>query len=131
MVPGVSRSGATIMGALMMGVERKAATEFSFFLAIPTMVGATAYSIYKNHAELRFDDAGLIAIGFSVAFVSATLVVRTAVAFIVRPGFEAFAWYGIIVGTTLLTLLPARARPGTRARDGGCRRDTSKRENCK
>src|SRR3546814_16028681 len=101
MVPGVSRSGATIMGALMMGVERKAATEFSFFLAIPTMVGATAYSIYKNHAEPSFDDARLITIGFSVAFVAALLVVRTAVAFIGRNGFAPFGWFSLIFRETL------------------------------
>lgn len=107
MIPGVSRSGATIMGALMMGVERKAAAEFSFFLAIPTMAGATAYSIYKNYAVLSFDDAGLIALGFAVAFLSAMLVVRTAVAFIGRHGFAPFAWYRIVVGTAMLILLVA------------------------
>lgn len=105
MIPGVSRSGATIMGALVMGVERKAAAEFSFFLAIPTMAGATAYSIYKNRAELSFDDFGLIGIGFAVAFVSAMLVVRTAVAFIGRHGFAPFAWYRIVVGAVMLALL--------------------------
>jgi len=105
MIPGVSRSGATIMGALMMGVERKTAAEFSFFLAIPTMAGATAYSIYKNYADLSFDDVGLIATGFTVAFVSAMLVVRTAVAFIGRHGFAPFAWYRIVVGTVMLALL--------------------------
>ena len=67
--PGVSRSGATIMGALLMRVDRKAATEFSFFLAIPTMLGATVYDLYKNRADLSVDDLHLIGVGFAVAFV--------------------------------------------------------------
>lgn len=108
MIPGVSRSGATIMGALLMGVDRKAAAEFSFFLAIPTMLGATVYSLYKNWADLSFDNAGLIALGFVAAFIAALLVVRAAITFIVRHGFTPFAWYRIVFGGVMLALLLAR-----------------------
>jgi undecaprenyl-diphosphatase len=105
MIPGVSRSGATIMGAMLVGVDRKAAAEFSFFLAIPTMLGATVYSIYKNRADLTFDNAGLIALGFVAAFLTALVVVKGAIAFISRHGFAPFAWYRIGFGTIMLVLL--------------------------
>jgi undecaprenyl-diphosphatase len=105
MIPGVSRSGATIMGALLMGVDRKAAAEFSFFLAIPTMLGATAFSAFKNRAELSLDNVGLIAIGFGAAFLAALVVVRAAIAFIGRHGFAPFAWYRIAFGGIMLVLL--------------------------
>lgn len=108
MIPGVSRSGATIMGALMLGVERKTATEFSFFLAIPTMLGATVYSIYKNWSVLSFDGAVLIAIGFAAAFLSALFIVKAAIGFIGRHGFTPFAWYRIIIGSLMLALLLCR-----------------------
>ncbi|MBR9972154.1 undecaprenyl-diphosphate phosphatase [Magnetospirillum sp. J10] len=108
MVPGVSRSGATIMGALLVGVDRKAAAEFSFFLAIPTMLGATVYSLYKNWADLSFDNAGLIAIGFVAAFIAALLVVRTAIGLIIRHGFAPFAWYRIAFGGVMLAVLLSR-----------------------
>lgn len=108
MIPGVSRSGATIMGSLMMGVERRAAAEFSFFLAIPTMMGATAYSLYKNWSALSFDNGALIAAGFAAAFLSALLVVRAAIAFIGRHGFAPFAWYRIVFGSVMLVLLLAK-----------------------
>lgn len=105
MVPGVSRSGATIMGALLAGVERKTAAEFSFFLAIPTMFAATAYSLYKNRADLDFGNGGLIAVGFVAAFLTALVVVKAAVGFVGRHGFAPFAWYRIVVGTAMLALL--------------------------
>lgn len=105
MIPGVSRSGATIMGALLLGVERRAATEFSFFLAIPTMAGATAYDIYKNYSSLSPDNALLIAVGFVSAFIAALLIVRTVIAFISTHGFIPFAYYRIILGTIMLSLL--------------------------
>ncbi|MFA7439485.1 MAG: undecaprenyl-diphosphate phosphatase [Sphingomonadaceae bacterium] len=105
MVPGVSRSGATIMGALLMGVDRRTATEFSFFLAIPTMFGATVYALYKEWENLSFDDAGLIATGFGVAFLAALMVVRGAVAFISRHGFAPFAWYRIALGAIAIVWL--------------------------
>lgn len=107
MIPGVSRSGATIMGALLLGVDRRAATEFSFFLAIPTMTAATVYDIYKNWQTLSLDNAGLVAIGFVSAFLAAMLVVRTAIAFISRHGFVPFAWYRIAVGGAMLAVLLA------------------------
>ncbi|HSV29533.1 MAG TPA: undecaprenyl-diphosphate phosphatase [Candidatus Omnitrophota bacterium] len=108
MIPGVSRSGATIMGALMVGVERRAAAEFSFFLAIPTMMGATAYSLYKNWADLSFDNLGLIAAGFAAAFLAALVVVKAAIAFIGRHGFAPFAWYRIGFGGLMLVVLLTR-----------------------
>jgi len=105
MIPGVSRAGATIMGALMLRVDRPAATEFSFFLAIPTMLGATVYDLYKNRAILSFDGAVLIAIGFVVAFIAAMFVVRRLVEFVSRHGFGVFAWYRIVVGAIALVAL--------------------------
>lgn len=98
LVPGVSRSGATIIGSLLMGVERRAAAEFSFFVAIPTMVGAAAYDLYKNRDVLTLDGIGLIAVGFVAAFLSALLVVRWLVDFVGRRGFAPFAWYRIALG---------------------------------
>jgi undecaprenyl-diphosphatase len=109
MIPGVSRAGATIMGALMMRVDRPAATEFSFFLAIPTMFGATVYDLYKNRAILSFDGAVLILIGFVVAFIAALFVVRRLVDFVSRHGFGVFAWYRIVVGTIALLALALTA----------------------
>ncbi len=105
MIPGVSRAGATIMGALMLRVDRPAATEFSFFLAIPTMLGATVYDLYKNRAILTTDGALLIAVGFVVAFIAALFVVRRLVNFVSRHGFGVFAWYRIIVGAIALIAL--------------------------
>ncbi len=102
MVPGVSRSGATIMGALSLGVERKTAAEFSFFLAIPTMLGATVLELVKNRALLNAGEVHDIAIGFVVAFVVAIVVVRAFVALISRHGFAPFAWYRIVAGTVAL-----------------------------
>ena len=104
-IPGTSRSGATIMGALLLRVERKTATEFSFFLAIPTMLGATVYDLYKNWAVLDMSGGAVIAIGFISAFIAALLVVRSVIAFITRHGFVPFAWYRIVLGTLLLLWL--------------------------
>lgn len=109
MIPGVSRSGATIMGALMLKVERKTAAEFSFFLAIPTMLAATSYSLYKNRDALsEVENIATIGIGFTVAFITALVVVKAAIGFIVRHGFIPFAWYRIALGTTMLALLALR-----------------------
>jgi undecaprenyl-diphosphatase len=108
MIPGVSRAGATIMGALLLRVERRTATEFSFFLAIPTMFGATVYDLYKNRGELSADDLTVIAIGSVVAFLSALVVVRVLIGFISRHGFTPFAWYRLLVGALMLGLLIAR-----------------------
>lgn len=107
MIPGTSRSGATIMGALLLKVERRAATEFSFFLAIPTMLGATVYDLYKNRALLDWSALEIIAIGFVAAFVSALLIVRGVIAFISRHGFAPFAYYRIALGSLMLVLLLA------------------------
>ena len=108
MIPGVSRSGATIMGALLLGVERRTAAEFSFFLAIPTMFAATVYDLYKNRATLTFDNSLIIVVGFVLAFVSALFVVRTFIGFVGRHGFVPFAVYRIVVGAVMLGLLLAR-----------------------
>ncbi|NWH08139.1 MAG: undecaprenyl-diphosphate phosphatase [Alphaproteobacteria bacterium] len=107
MIPGVSRSGATIIGALLMGVERKAAAEFSFFLALPTMAGAFAYDAYKNWDVLTMDSAGLIAIGLLAAFAAAYVVVRVVLDFIGRHGFMPFAYYRIALGSAILAVLYA------------------------
>lgn len=108
MLPGVSRSGATIMGGLMMGVERKTAAEFSFFLAVPTMMAATVYALWKDRELLSADDLGMIGIGFFTAFVVAVLVVRAFVAVVGKYGFAPFAWYRIIVGVAALVWLSMR-----------------------
>lgn len=105
MIPGVSRSGATIMGSLLVGVDRRAAAEYSFFLAIPTMLGATVYSLYKNWAELSFANFEVIAVGFVCAFLAAMVVVKAAIAFIGRHGFAPFAWYRIGFGSLMLAWL--------------------------
>ncbi|GAA0331475.1 undecaprenyl-diphosphate phosphatase [Sphingomonas oligophenolica] len=108
MIPGVSRSGATILGALTLGVERRTAAEFSFFLAIPTMLGASVLELVKHHDTLATaQGVGIseIAIGFVVAFIVALLVVRWFVGIVGRRGFGPFAWYRIIVGTAALVWL--------------------------
>lgn len=104
MIPGVSRSGATIMGALMLKVERKAAAEFSFFLAVPTMLAATVYDLYKNHANITSEGASLIAVGFIAAFITALLVVRWVLRFVQTHGYGVFAWYRIVLGAFILAL---------------------------
>jgi undecaprenyl-diphosphatase len=98
MIPGVSRSGATIVGAMLLGVGKRTAAEFSFYLAMPTMAGAFAYDLYKSYGDL--DQAALqsIAIGFVVAFVAAVVVVRQLLDFVSRHGFAPFAWWRIFVG---------------------------------
>jgi undecaprenyl-diphosphatase len=98
MVPGVSRSGATIVGALLLGADKRSATEFSFYLAMPTMTGAFAYDLYKSRDLLAVDDLGSIALGFVVAFIAGALVVRYLLDFVSRHGFAPFAWWRIIVG---------------------------------
>ena len=108
MVPGVSRSGATIMGALIMGLERRTAAEFSFFLAVPTMLAATVYALWKDRALLAADDLSAIAIGLAVSFVVALVVVKAFVAIVSRYGFAPFAWYRIVVGSAAFLWLLAR-----------------------
>lgn len=109
MIPGVSRSGATIMGALAMGIERRTAAEFSFFLAIPTMLGATALELWTARAELIAGTGPVgwseIAVGFAVSFVVALAVIRAFVAYVSKAGFAPFAWYRIAAGILALVLL--------------------------
>ncbi|NYZ16763.1 undecaprenyl-diphosphate phosphatase [Azospirillum sp. RWY-5-1] len=105
LVPGVSRSGATILGSLLMGVDRRTAAEFSFFLAIPTMLGATVYDLYKNWSVMNLDAGALIAVGFVCAFVAALIVVKTLLDFVSRYGFTPFGWYRIAVGVVMLAVL--------------------------
>ncbi|HRO10705.1 undecaprenyl-diphosphate phosphatase [Amaricoccus sp.] len=105
LVPGVSRSGATIVGALLLGASKRAAAEFSFFLSMPTMVGAFTYDLYKNRDVLSPDDALLIAIGFVCAFVAAVLVVRGLLDFVSRRGYAVFGWWRIVVGGAALLAL--------------------------
>jgi undecaprenyl-diphosphatase len=106
MIPGTSRSGATIIGGLFFGLSRRAATEFSFFLAIPTMFAATSYDVYKHRDLFSVDDLDLFAVGGIVSFFSAFLAVRGLLRFISRHDFSVFAWYRIAFG--LLVLLSAR-----------------------
>jgi undecaprenyl-diphosphatase len=112
MIPGVSRSGATIMGALAMGVCRKTAAEFSFFLAVPTMIGASTLELIDSSAAAPAGAAsigwGEIAVGFAVSFVVALVVIRAFVHYISRHGFAPFAWYRIVVGGAALLWLGMR-----------------------
>jgi undecaprenyl-diphosphatase len=105
LVPGVSRSGATVAGALLLGSDKRSAAEFSFFLAMPTMAGAFTYDLVKNYDRLSFDDAGLIAVGFIAALITAVIVVRKVLDFVTRHGFAPFAWWRIAVGLVGLVLL--------------------------
>ncbi|WP_395449023.1 undecaprenyl-diphosphate phosphatase [Aminobacter sp. UC22_36] len=98
MIPGTSRSGATIVGSLLMGVEKRAAAEFSFFLAMPTMVGAFAYDLYKNRDILSAADLPVIGIGFIAAFVTALFVVRHLLDYVSRNGYALFGWWRLLVG---------------------------------
>lgn len=109
MIPGVSRSGATIMGALVLGAGRRPATEFSFFLSIPTMLGATVYDLYKNRDSLSESGMLVIAVGFVAAFFAGMVVVRWLVDFVSRRGFIPFAIYRIVLGLAMLAVLVLRA----------------------
>ena len=108
MIPGVSRSGATIIGAMAMGVDRKTAAEFSFFLAVPTLAGATALQLYKHGAAMEPGMTGWILLGSAVSFVVAVVVVKAFVAIIQKYGFAPFAWYRIVAGVAALVWLGAR-----------------------
>lgn len=105
MVPGVSRSGATIMGALSVGVERRAAAEFSFFLAIPTMFAAAAYDLFKARHEMNAEGMDLIAVGFVVSFFVALVVVRWLLRFVQTHSFAAFAYYRMALGVAILLVM--------------------------
>ena len=102
MVPGTSRSGATIIGGMLMGLSRKAATDFSFYLAIPTLIGAGAYSLFKERALLSWADVPMFGVGLLASFVSAWLCVRWLLRFIATHSFTGFAWYRIVFGLVVL-----------------------------
>jgi undecaprenyl-diphosphatase len=105
MVPGVSRSGATILGAMLMGADKRTAAEFSFFLAMPTMAGAFAFDLYKNLSDIDIATVKGIALGFATAFVAGVIVVRFLLDFVSRHGFAPFAWWRIAVGGAGLAAL--------------------------
>jgi undecaprenyl-diphosphatase len=108
MIPGVSRSGATILGAMSFGVDRKTAAEFSFFLAVPTLTGATALQLFKHWDQIPTDQFAWIGLGSLVSFVVAVVVVKAFIAIITRYGIAPFAWYRIIAGAVALVWLSAR-----------------------
>jgi undecaprenyl-diphosphatase len=99
MIPGVSRSGATIVSAMLLGSDKRAAADFSFFLAIPTMGGAFAYDLLKNYGQMTSSRTLLVAVGFAVSFVTAWIVVKSLLDYVTRHGFALFAWWRVIVGT--------------------------------
>jgi undecaprenyl-diphosphatase len=99
MIPGVSRSGATIVSAMLLGADKRSAAEFSFFLAIPTMVGAFAYDLLKNYQLMTIDNTLLVVIGFVTSFVAGWIVVRSLLNYVTRHGFALFAWWRVIVGS--------------------------------
>lgn len=105
MIPGVSRSGATILGAMAMGVDRKTAAEFSFFLALPTLTGATILQLFKHRTEITADSLSLIAVGFTVSFIVALVVIKLFLNVVTRFGFGPFAWYRIVAGSAALVWL--------------------------
>lgn len=102
MIPGTSRSGATIIGGMLLGLSRKAATDFSFYLAIPTLIGAGVYSLYKERALLSMDDLPMFAVGLVVSFISAWICVRWLLRYIASHSFVPFAWYRIAFGLVVL-----------------------------
>lgn len=108
LVPGVSRSGATILGGEMLGVERKAGAAFTFYLAVPTMLGASVFELYKKHDALTSANLWIIAIGFVVSFIVAYVVVKTFIGFIGRYGLKPFGWYRIAAGIALIAVVLAR-----------------------
>ena len=135
MIPGTSRSGATIVGALLMGADKRSAAEFSFFLAMPTMAGAFAYDLYANRNVLTADDAVIIGVGFVTSFIVAVFVVRGLLDYVSRHGFALFGWWRIVVGSAGLEGPVDRAgegfghvahidrlKPGPAAADQGQRR---------
>lgn len=105
LIPGVSRSGATIVGALFLGVNKRAAAEFSFFLSMPTMAGAVALDLFKSRHDLDLSAISDIAIGFVMAFITALVVVRWVLGFVSRNGYAVFGWWRIVVGTVALVAL--------------------------
>ncbi|HEY7300391.1 MAG TPA: undecaprenyl-diphosphate phosphatase [Xanthobacteraceae bacterium] len=105
MIPGVSRSGATIVSAMLLGVDRRSAAEFSFWLAMPTMFGAFVFEAFKSRHEMSLDNSLIVAVGFAVSFVAAWIVVKTFLNYVQHHGFGLFAWWRVIVGTLGLIAL--------------------------
>jgi undecaprenyl-diphosphatase len=105
MIPGTSRSGATIVGSLLLGADKRSAAEFSFFLAMPTMAGAFAYDLYKNRDILSAADLPIIATGFVASFIMAVIVVRSLLDYVSRKGYGVFAWWRLVVGSVGLIAL--------------------------
>ncbi|MGE5616702.1 MAG: undecaprenyl-diphosphate phosphatase, partial [Bacillota bacterium] len=102
LIPGTSRSGATIMGGMLFGLSRQAATEFSFFLAVPVMFAASGYELVKYRALLSSSDAGTFAVGFVVSFIAALFAVKGLIRYVARHDFRAFGWYRIALGILVL-----------------------------
>jgi undecaprenyl-diphosphatase len=105
MIPGVSRSGATIVSAMLLGADRRSAAEFSFYLAMPTMAGAFAYDLYKNGAHMSADNLLVVAVGFIASFIAGWIVVKSFLSYVSGHGFDLFAWWRVIVGTVGLIAL--------------------------
>ena len=105
MIPGVSRSGATIVAAMLLGADRRSAAEFSFWHAMPTMAGAFAYDLFKSRGQMSLDNSILVAFGFAVSFVCAWIVVKTFLDYVQRHGFGLFAWWRVVVGALGLIAL--------------------------
>jgi undecaprenyl-diphosphatase len=105
LIPGVSRAGATIIGGMLCGLSRKAATEFSFFLAVPTLIAAGGYDFMKHRGEFSADDAAVLAVGLIVSFISALICIRWLLRYVASHTFNIFAWYRIILGAIILIVL--------------------------
>ena len=105
LIPGVSRSGATIIGGMLCGLSRKAATEFSFFLAVPTLIAAGGYDLLKHRDDFSADDAGILAIGLITSFISALICIRWLLRYVASHSFSVFAWYRIALGAVILAVM--------------------------
>jgi undecaprenyl-diphosphatase len=105
MIPGVSRSGTTIVSAMLLGADKRSSAEFSFWLAMPTMFGAFVWDLYKSRGQMNFDNSLIVTVGFAVSFVSAWIVVKMFLGYVQRHGFALFAWWRVVVGTLGLILL--------------------------
>jgi len=112
LIPGTSRSGATIIGGMLFGLSRPAATEFSFFLAVPTLCAAGAYDLWKNRALFSADDLGMFAVGLAVSFASAFVVIRWLIRYVATHDFKPFAWYRIAFGIFVLAAVQLSLYPG-------------------
>lgn len=104
MIPGVSRSAATIIGGMTQGLDRKSAAEFSFFLAVPTMLAASGYKLLKNHSAITMENIDILIFGNVIAFIVAMIAIKSFISFLTKHGFKVFGWYRIIVGVVILLL---------------------------